>query len=95
MVRQAEHALRIYLVNFLQRTDEHRKPANTVVDERGHTSPLAALEQLRQRLRLHLRPSAIKGAIRMLECPRQSPPGVGNILATGNGEFVNLSTVTT
>ncbi len=50
-VRQAEHALRIYFVNFLQRTDWHRKPASTVVDERGNTSPLAALEQLRHRLR--------------------------------------------
>ena len=50
-VRQAEHALRIYFVNFLQRTDWHRKPASTVVDEHGHTSPLASLEQLRQRLR--------------------------------------------
>ncbi len=50
-VRQAEHALRIYFVNFLQRTDWQRKPASAVVDERGHTSPLAALEQLRHRLR--------------------------------------------
>ena len=46
-VRQAEQALRIYFVNFLQRTDWQR-PASTVVDERGHTSPLAALEQLRR-----------------------------------------------
>jgi integron integrase len=50
-VRQAEHALRIYFVNFLKRTDWQRKPASAVVDERGHSSPLAALEQLRQRLR--------------------------------------------
>ena len=46
-VRQAEQALRIYFVNFLRRTDWHRRPASTVVDEQGRTSPLAALEQLR------------------------------------------------
>ena len=50
-VRQAEQALRIYFVNFLQRTNWHRRPASTVVDERGRTDPLAALEQLRQRIR--------------------------------------------
>jgi hypothetical protein len=50
-VRQAEHALRIYFVNFLQRTDWQRNPSSTVVDERGHTNPLTALEQLRHRLR--------------------------------------------
>jgi integron integrase len=50
-VRQAEQALRIYFVHFLQRTDWHRQPTSTVLDERGHASPLAALELLRQRLR--------------------------------------------
>jgi integrase len=50
-VRQAEQALRIYFVNFLARTDWHRRPASTVVDEHGTTSPLAALEQMRLRLR--------------------------------------------
>ena len=50
-VRQADQALRIYFVNFLQRTDWHRRPANTVVDENGNTNPLSALEQLRVRLR--------------------------------------------
>ena len=50
-VRQADQALRIYFVNFLKRTDWHRRPASTVVDEQGRTSPLAALEQLRMRLR--------------------------------------------
>ena len=29
--RQAEQALRIYFVNFLQRTDWHRRPASTVL----------------------------------------------------------------
>ena len=50
-VRQAEQALRIYFVNFLQRTDWHWRPASTVVDQRGRSDPLAALEQLRQRIR--------------------------------------------
>jgi integrase len=50
-VRQAEHALRIYFVNFLNRTDWHRRPVSTVVDEDGRTNPLAALEQLRTRIR--------------------------------------------
>jgi len=50
-VRQAEHALRIYFVNFLKRTDWHRRPVSTVVDEDGRTNPLAALEQLRTRIR--------------------------------------------
>jgi integrase len=50
-IRQAEHALRIYFVDFLKRSDWQKKPASSVVDERGHTSPLAALEQLRHRLR--------------------------------------------
>ena len=49
--RQADQALRIYFVNFLKRTEWHRRPAATVVDEQGGTSPLAALEQLRTRLR--------------------------------------------
>jgi integron integrase len=50
-VRQAEQALRLYFVNFLQRTDWHRRPAGTVVDEHGRTRPLPALEQLRLRIR--------------------------------------------
>jgi len=50
-VRQAEQALRIYFVNFLDRTDWHRRPASTVADEKGRTIPLAALEQLRLRIR--------------------------------------------
>jgi site-specific recombinase XerD len=35
----------------LKRTEWHRRPASTVVDEQGSTTPLAALEQLRTRLR--------------------------------------------
>ena len=44
-VRQA--ALRIYFVNFLQRTDWQRRPMSRILDEDGRTNPLAALEQLR------------------------------------------------
>jgi integron integrase len=50
-VRQAEQALRLYFVNFHQRTDWHRLPASAVVEEHGRTSPLPALEQLRLRIR--------------------------------------------
>ncbi len=50
-VRQAEHALRIYFVNFLKRPDWHRRPPSTVVDEHGQTSPLAATELMRTRIR--------------------------------------------
>jgi len=50
-VRQAEHALRIYFVNFLRRTDWHRRPVSNVLDEDSRTNPLAALEQLRARIR--------------------------------------------
>ena len=50
-VRQAEQALQIYFVNFLARDDWQRPAATRVVDENGRTSPLAALEQMRVRLR--------------------------------------------
>jgi integrase len=50
-IHQAEHALRIYFVNFLRRTDWHSQPRNRIVDEHGRTNPLAALEQLRLRIR--------------------------------------------
>jgi hypothetical protein len=50
-VRQAEYALCIYFVNFLHRTDWYRPPASAVADDQSRTNPLAALEQLRLRLR--------------------------------------------
>jgi Phage integrase, N-terminal SAM-like domain len=50
-VRQAEQALRIYFVNFLNRADWHRQPASGVVDDRGGVDPVAALQQLRARVR--------------------------------------------
>lgn len=50
-VRQAEHALRIYFVNFLNRLDWHRQPPSPVVDAEGRADPPAALQQLRARIR--------------------------------------------
>ncbi len=50
-IRQAEQALRIYFVNFLQRTDWHQRPPSTTVDEEGRVDPLTALAQLRLRIR--------------------------------------------
>jgi integron integrase len=50
-VRQAEHALRIYFVNFLKRTDWHAAGATAIADEHGRTNPLAAIDLLRKRLR--------------------------------------------
>ncbi len=50
-VRQAEQALRIYFVNFLNRPEWHRQPAGGVVDDQGRVNRLAALQQLRARVR--------------------------------------------
>lgn len=50
-VRQAGHALRLYFVHFLRRTDWHQAPASPAIDAEGQVTPLAALEQLRLRLR--------------------------------------------
>ena len=49
-VRQADQALRIYFVNFLKRTDWHRR-ADGAADPLAPSSPLAALDLLRTRLR--------------------------------------------
>jgi hypothetical protein len=49
-VHQAEQALRIYFVNFLRRTDWHQ-PTGTLVAQNGCTNPLAALDELRRRIR--------------------------------------------
>lgn len=50
-VRQAEQAVRMYFVNFLQRTDWHRGAASASIDEQRRVDPLAALEELRRRVR--------------------------------------------
>jgi integron integrase len=52
-VRQAELALRIYFVNFLNRTEWHRRAPSAVIDAHGGTDPLAARHELRARLRTH------------------------------------------
>jgi hypothetical protein len=46
-VRQAEQALRLYFLNFLDRTDWRRVPASTVID--GRTDIPTALEKMRVR----------------------------------------------
>ena len=51
MTGRDQQALRLYFADFLGRTDWSRQPASTVVDEQGGTSPLAALEEMRRRLR--------------------------------------------
>jgi integron integrase len=43
--------VRIYFVNFLNRTDWRGRSSSSVVDAKGATDPLAALQQLRARLR--------------------------------------------
>lgn len=50
-VQQAEHALKIYFVNFLKRTDWHSPPQSSVVDSAGHANPLASIFQGHQRAR--------------------------------------------
>jgi integron integrase len=50
-VRQADHALRLYFVNFLQRTDWHRQAGSAAVGADGKVSPLAAMDHMRRRLR--------------------------------------------
>ena len=50
-VQQAEQALRIFFVNFLRRTDWHRRPAGAAIVEQGRADPLAALEELRRRIK--------------------------------------------
>ena len=49
-VRQADQALRIYFVNFLNRTDWQQR-LDAVVNDHDKTSPLTALDLLRTRLR--------------------------------------------
>lgn len=50
-VDQARQTLRIYFVNFLKRLDWTAAPKSVVVDEKGCANPLAALEELRARIR--------------------------------------------
>jgi integron integrase len=50
-VRQAEHALQIYWVNFRKSTDWQRPPATVVAAESSAVDTLQAIEELRRRLR--------------------------------------------
>lgn len=50
-VQQAEHALHIYFVNFLKNIEWDRPPTPTAIDAAGGVNPLAALDQMRQRIR--------------------------------------------
>ncbi len=50
-VHQAEPALRIYFVNFLNRTDWRTGGAQASIDAEGRVDPLPALEALRARIR--------------------------------------------
>jgi len=43
-------SLRIHFVNFPERTDWHRRPASTVLDGQGRTSPLVAMEPSASRI---------------------------------------------
>jgi hypothetical protein len=79
-VRQAEQALRLYFVNFHQRTDWHRLPASAVVDEHGRTSPLPALEQLR--LRIRTRHYAYRTEGSYVDWPSSSRPRLADCPAT-------------
>jgi hypothetical protein len=49
--RQAQQALRIDFVNFLHRADRHRRARSAIVDDQGRTRPLAALQDVRLRIR--------------------------------------------
>jgi integron integrase len=50
-VRQADHALRMYFVNFRRRTDWERPVSGGAGDQAKEAEPAAILERLRQRLR--------------------------------------------
>jgi site-specific recombinase XerC len=50
-VHQAEQAVRIYFVNFLQRADWRRPPPAAKADAQQQTDPLTVLEEMRRRLR--------------------------------------------
>lgn len=48
---QAERAIRVYFVNYLNQTDWNKRPDSEVWDADGRVDPLAALAELRTRLR--------------------------------------------
>ncbi len=76
-MRQAEQALRIFFVNFLKRTDWHRWPTGAVVGEQGRTNPLAALEELRRRIRTRRTTPTAPSAPMRTGCDVSSPTWPG------------------
>ena len=64
-VIQAEQALRIYFVNFLQRTDWHRRPGSTVVDEHGETGRWRPLNNCGRASEPATTPIALRAATRI------------------------------
>ncbi len=50
-VRQADYALRLYFVNFLQGTDWSRQTGSAAVDADGRVNALLAMDHMRSRLR--------------------------------------------
>ena len=51
-VQQAERAIRLYFVNFLKRVDWGARPTRVALDEEGRVDTLAAMGELRRRLRV-------------------------------------------
>jgi integrase len=50
-IAQAERAVRVYFVNYLKQTDWNKRPESKVWDTEGRVDGLAALAELRARLR--------------------------------------------
>ena len=50
-IAQAERAVRVYFVNYLKQTDWNKRPESKVWDTEGRVDGLAALAELRERLR--------------------------------------------
>lgn len=50
-VDQAERAIRVYFVNYLKQTDWNKRPESRAMDPAGRVDTLAALAELRSRLR--------------------------------------------
>jgi hypothetical protein len=68
-VRQAEQALRIYFVGFLNRAEWHRRPASGLLDDQGRVDPAAALQQLRARVRTRHYSYRTEASLRGLGAP--------------------------
>jgi integron integrase len=94
-VDQAERAVRLYFVNFLKRTDWNVCSAGRAIDKEGRVERLAALDELRTRLRIkhysyRTESTYADWARRFMEylatrqgagCPRVDAEGVRDFLA--------------